>query len=369
MTLLVVVVLALGVFLGLRQSRVRTTAISQPLDRPAGHPKLPAPSIPQYHQTESDPAPPPSRIRKMLTGEELPEIRPEQLEEYLASNHRNAASLIAAFRLTGDRRFFDEAVEKAPNDPRVACASWFRTQDKVERQKWLEKWEKADPRNALASYLAAANLFKSGMNDAALGQLEAVGDKTEFSYFARESILDCEEAYEAAGYSETEAKMAATMGLLLPHLVELKGLSQNLADLALAYRDAGDEASAQAALNIGFQMTRRIAAGPSCLIEDLVALAAENNLLKGMDPNSPTGTPGKTVQDLQNETKERREALKTAGKASEAILQTLGEADLGGYCDRVQLFGERAAMDWLKEKFGSPQDSSAPTDGLKARLH
>jgi hypothetical protein len=356
LALLAVVVLAVGAFLGLRESRhevvMPPTLPSPPASQP--RPKLPAPAIPPIQQAEANATPQPSRIKKMLNGEELLEIRPEQLDGYLAANHRNVASLLAAFRLTGNRAFLNEAAEQAPNDPRVAFESWSRTQDKAERQKLLETWERSNPNNALATYLAAANLFKSGMTDAALGKLAEAAGKSDFSYFARESVLDCEEAYEAAGYSDAEAKVAASMELPLPHLGELKGMSQNLADLAKAYRIAGDDASAQAALNIGFEMAGKMATEPSYLIEDLVQLAVQNNLLQGLDPNAPSGIPGKSVQQLQDEAKARREALKADAQQSAAIFQNLSDADLAGYCDRIRLFGERAAIEWFKQKFGPP---------------
>ena len=85
-----VVVLAVGAFLGLRESRRKAvmplTLPSPPASPP--RPKLPAPAIPLIHQAEAGATPQPSLIKKLLNGEELPEIRPEQLEDYLAANHR-----------------------------------------------------------------------------------------------------------------------------------------------------------------------------------------------------------------------------------------------------------------------------------------
>ena len=356
LALLAVVVLAVGAFLSLRESRRKVvmppTLTSLPESSP--RPTLPAPAIPLIHQAEAEATPQPSLFKKLFNGEGLPEIRPEQLDDYLAANHRDVASLLAAFRLTRNRAFLNEAAQQAPNDPRVAYESWLSTQDKAEREKWLEAWERSNPNNALATYLAAANLFKSGMNDAALGKLAEAAGKSEFSYFAKETVLNAEEAYKAAGYSDAEAKAAASMGLLLPHLSELKGVSQNLADLAQAYRAAGDAASAQAVLNIGFDMAAKIATQPSYLIEDLVQLSVQKNLLQGLDPNAPSGIPGKTVQQLQDEANARQAALKADAQQSQAILQNLSDADLARYYDRARSLGERAATEWLKQKFGPP---------------
>jgi hypothetical protein len=127
LALLAVVVLAVGVFLGLRESKREVVMPPKFTPSPASPPrlKLPAPAISLIHQAEADATPQPSRIKKLLNGEELPEIRAEQLDGYLAANHRNAASLLAALRLTGNRAFLNEAAEQAPNDPRVAYESGF----------------------------------------------------------------------------------------------------------------------------------------------------------------------------------------------------------------------------------------------------
>ena len=350
-----------GMLGGLYLLREHTTANSAapsvvsiaPADA-ARKPRLPAPRTAERSTADAEPVPQVSRIQKLLKGEELPEIKVADLEGYLAANHRNATSLLAAFRLTSDRELLKEAAEKFPDDPRVAYESWFRTQDKAERQKWFEKWEQATPDNALASYLAAANFFKLGDNDAALQKLEAAASKPDFSYFSRQSVQDAEEAYKAAGYSEAEAKMVAAFGLLLPHLTELKGMSQNLAELSTAYRQAGDPDSANAVVELGTQLAHRISAGPSFMIEDLVAIASESAVLKSLDPTSPSAVPGKTVQEELDALAAQRAALKQAGKEYEAVLGQASAEDLVGYCDRLKLFGEQQASSWLVEKYRTP---------------
>jgi hypothetical protein len=53
-----------------------------------------------------------------------PELSRAQIEAYLAANRRSAESLLAAFRLTGDRALLQEASEKYPNDAHVNYAAW-----------------------------------------------------------------------------------------------------------------------------------------------------------------------------------------------------------------------------------------------------
>jgi hypothetical protein len=52
--------------------------------------------------------------------------------------------------------------------------------------------------------------------------------------------------------------MIASSTLLLPQLAEYKGVSQNLVELANAYRQSGDEASAQAALQMATSLGQRL---------------------------------------------------------------------------------------------------------------
>lgn len=355
-----VVALLLGLLLlGALLSRSQKPGKDATSAETVARPKLPAPALKAQPAASTEPVVQESRIKKMMKGEALPEVTLRDLDIYLEQNHRNAESLIAALHITGNKELLREAAERFPDDPRVAWESWFRTQDPAERQKWLERWEKASPDNALANYLAAANLFKSGKTDAAIEKLEAAAGKIDFSFFAGENMLNAEEAYRAAGYSEAEAKVASTTGLLLPHLAELKKMSQSLSDLSTAYRQAGDEASARAVISMGLQMAGKFSSSQSFLIGDLVGIAIQANLWKSADPSGPSGVPGKTVQDMLDSVAAQREALKLAAKSTEAYLQSMNEQDLVAWCNRVRLVGEAQAMRWLQEKYGASAPSAS----------
>jgi hypothetical protein len=287
----------------------------------------------------------------MLKGEEMPPISIREVEAYLEANHRNAASLLAAARITGDEDLYKEAVAKFPDDPRVAFDGWRRTKDKEERKKWLEVMKKANPENALPNYLSAANFLKSGNTDSAIQEMEAASGKTDYSYHSRESIQDAEEAYRAAGYSETEAKLAATWSLLLPHLAEMKGLAKALSDISNGYKEAGDTASAEAVLRMGMQMGGRVAPRESFLIEDLVGIAVQNLMLKGADPSAPSYVEGKTNGQLMDELTRRRASIKELASEHEALFQNATEQDLAAFTDRAKVLGELQAIQWLKDKY------------------
>ena len=106
-------------------------------------------------------------IARLLKGEELPKLSPDQVRVYLEKNHRSVESLLAAFHATDDRTFLREAMEKHPGDPRLAYVAWCRSQSPEERRQWLDAFKQSAPDNALANYLSARDYFKSGQNDEA----------------------------------------------------------------------------------------------------------------------------------------------------------------------------------------------------------
>src|SRR5438094_7397370 len=188
-------------------------------------------------------------IALLLKGEELPKPRSEQVQSYLEENHRSVGSLLAAFHATDDRSFLREAMEKYPADPRLDYVAWFRSQSPEERRQWLDAFKQSAPDNAFANYLSARDYFKSGQNDQAVQELLVAATKPIQDY-SLDFVQNGEEAYRAAGYSDAEAKMIATSALLLPQFAEFKQVGLNLVDLANAYRQSGDGASAEAALQM-----------------------------------------------------------------------------------------------------------------------
>ncbi|HEX4644349.1 MAG TPA: hypothetical protein VH598_01945, partial [Verrucomicrobiae bacterium] len=113
-------------------------------------------------------------ITRIIHGEQPPALSAEQVEPYLAANHRNAASLLAAFRTTHDPAFLQEALQKYPNDPRVNFAAIFKPgATPEERRQMIDNFKQSDPNNPLANYLSARDYFKSGQAESALQEISA----------------------------------------------------------------------------------------------------------------------------------------------------------------------------------------------------
>jgi len=313
-------------------------------------------------QARVNPDSPATLITRLLNGEDIPRPGSAELEGFLDANGRRAGSLLGAFRATGDRNFLREAMEKAPSDPRVAFAAyWFGTTAKYdepaspERRQWLENLKQSDPNDSLGNFLSARDYFNAGQPDKALAELSAASGKTAYRDYSREFIQDAEEAYRAAGLSEAEAKVIACSELPLPHLAQLKKLAQGVVNLAGTYRQAGDEASAQAVLQLGLNVSQRLrSGGDQSLIQDLVGIATERIVLDGLDPAAAFGADGQTVKGRLDQMLQEREQIKASAKQIETMLPTMSEQDLVTFFDRTKTLGESAAMRWALEKYRQP---------------
>ena len=84
------------------------------------------------------------------------------------------------------------------------------------------------------------------------------------------------------------------MGALLPELAQLKQAGLGLAELAKKYQQAGDDASARAALDMALTLGHRLDQSPQVtIIQELVGIAIERNPPKPQKqaPRTPAGRP------------------------------------------------------------------------------
>jgi len=286
------------------------------------------------------------------------QVTPEQIEPYLQKNRRSAESLLAAYLVTRDRALLREAMEKHADDPR-ACflayqllAFWDREQSTPqERQAWLDAFKRAAPDNALPHYLAAAEYLESGQTELALQELLAAAGKPALTDYSIDYIYLREEAIRGAGYSEAEAKIVGAFGLLLPHLSQLKQLFVNAIELAKTYQAAGDVSGAQTLFHAVFNSGQLLENDTPLLITKMVGNAAQRMVLDAMDPNSPFGANGLTVQQQRESINMRRETLRELAKVLE-LLPNLPEQDLVVFFDRVKHFGDEPALRWLQNVYG-----------------
>jgi RNA polymerase sigma factor (sigma-70 family) len=284
-----------------------------------------------------------------------PKLTAEQAEDYLKENGRKASSLLAAYRTSGDPKLLKEAMEKYPDDPQVAFEAAFANDSSPEQQRqWLDTFEKSAPDNALANYLSADNYFKAGQTDQAVQELTAAAGKQQFQDYTLDRVQNDVEAYLSAGYPVAEAEYLSTWQLALPQLAPEKQLGQDLIDLANAYKQSGDQASAQTALQMAVNLGQRYSptAAGEAIIDQLVGLAIQRGALSAMDPNSPYGDSGQSVQDQLNQLTQQRAALKDLGQQIGSLLEKVSDQDWISYYNRWMISGEAAAGQWPVNKYG-----------------
>jgi RNA polymerase sigma factor (sigma-70 family) len=339
----------------LRQQMAKLQIENERLSKHPPTPRLPAPPM---HVTTSTNA-----LVEDLQSTDLyarfkdkpPKLTAGQVEAYLKANGRKASSLLAAYRTSGDPALLKEAMEKYPNDPQVAFEAVFDKDLSPEKQRqWLNMFEKSAPDNALANYLSALNYFNSGQIDQGVQELSAASGKQQFQDYTLDRWKDDEEAYLSAGYSSAEAGYLSTFQLALPQLAPVRQLGQDLVALANAYSQSGDQASAQAALQMAVNLGQRYvpASAGEAVLDQLVGIAIERMALSAMNPNSSYGDDGQTVQDQLNQLAQQRAALKALGQQVDLVLPTMSDQDWINYTDRWMVFGELAADQWLVNKLG-----------------
>src|ERR1051325_104460 len=189
-----------------------------------------------------------SEMYALLTNK-VARLTKAQVEPYLKTNGRSAASLLAAFRTTGDLALLAEARRKFPNDLEVGFETAIRNDaSRPERRARVGGVQTGAPENALANYLSALDLFKSGQKDAAVQELNAGATKQQFQDYTSERTRTDEDVYRTAGYPPGEAQMIANCFLPEAHLVQMNELGQSIVALAADYGQSGDTTSQEAAL-------------------------------------------------------------------------------------------------------------------------
>lgn len=274
------------------------------------------------------------------------------MEAYLAVYGRQASGLLAGYRTSGNPLLLKEAMANFPNDPQVAFEAVFAPDLSPEqRRQWLEAFKQNAPDNALANYLSARDYLKAGQTDQAVQELLAAAAKGVFQDYTLSRRQDDEEAYLAAGYPTAQAKMIGSGQVELPQLAELKNLGLQMVDVAGAYRQAGDDASAQTVLEMAVGLGDRYSSA-DCAISHLVGLAIERNALAAMTPGSVFGNSGQTAQELLDLLTQQKTAINTLFRDDDSLFEAMTDQDWINDIDRDKSFGEESARRWLQAKYG-----------------
>ncbi len=328
--------------------------------KPTTKPHVPA-NAPRSEPEARAQEPSPTSLLTRLTRDGIapPDVTLAQVEPYLRANGRSAGSLLAAFYVTGDQGLLREAMEKYPKDPKVCFVGYltgpYKDREPVaaDQRQWLEAFKQSTPENPLGSYLVARECFKSGQTDQAVQELQASANKPKLGDFAADFIQNADAIWRAAGYSEAEAKVFASVLLPTRYLTELRSLGQNLVELANGYRQAGDQTSAQAALQVALTMGQQLdQPSNSGFMRNVVGLEIQKQALGAMDPSGPYDEAGKTVQDRLEEIGRRRASLVSMAQQwlTAADNGTPSEEDFVNFFEPQRTVGSEEALRWWANK-------------------
>ena len=270
----------------------------------------------------------------------------EEIDAFVSSRNRSVDSLLSAFRLGGDQAFLKEAMERFPDHPQVLVMSLSQEPRAEQRLAILENLKRADPDNALGNCMSACALLELGRKQAALEELQKSVGKP-FGNFAMESALNDEELYLASGVPSAEAKMMALFGLNNPHILKMRGLADGMRTMIADYQAAGDGESAVALRAIQVELGQQLQESGNG-IDLLVGMLVEKKALEGVDSQEAATRLEELAQQKQSFTGKSEQVVNLMSDPA------VPEGDWLLYFDRVKLFGEAAANEWMLEKHPRP---------------
>lgn len=344
------VMAAVGVIalLGWKMAGAPPVEVSSPLHKPLAlkAPTAPAPRIAPPNRSSAKPPAVPTKptgplARLFENQSKAFKLTPAQLQAYLATHKRNAESLLAATRLSGEMAFLQEAARNFPADPAVQLELALRSEVPEERQRALEALRQVDPDNALADHLSAFEHLRAGDPEAAFADLILAASKSRMDIYAPAALQSSEEAYLAAGFTPVEAKAAAMLGFRFQEVDPLQELSKQLAELQTAYADQGDATSAEAVRQMGHTLSQQVLSNAQFILQEVVGMGMEQSFL---DPA--------TSATRQQEIQQRFDGLMslTSHPKQRALMFGGSAADISLYLDRQKLYGEEAALRWWIER-------------------
>jgi RNA polymerase sigma factor (sigma-70 family) len=296
-------------------------------------------------------APPFQQVTQFLMAHyQLPR---EQVEAYLAQNHRNVESLFAAFQVSRDLSYLREAATNSPADPAVQCAVIANKLYPEEQRKWIDAFKASSAENALPWYFSALDDFKAKQPDQAVQELNQAGRRQFYADYAAQTCQAVEEMYASAGWPALAAKAGApgTASSSLPMV--LKDLANEALQTQQACAGRGDASAANsmASLGMGLGDQLRRNSGP---LTELVGIAIQKKILAQLDPSGSYDFLGRPITELQAELDRQKASIREALQVRDELRPTLDETELNNYWEREKIYGEMYALQWLQSKHRQP---------------
>jgi serine/threonine protein kinase len=289
-------------------------------------------------------------------GASLPFLTSAQIEAYVAQNKRNAESLLAAYRISANVTYLKEAASTFPADRDVQYAVIAAKAFPAAQRQWIDAYKASSPDNALAGYFSALEYFRAGQTNLAVQELAEATRKPAFRAELAPMLQAVEEVNLSAGMAAHEAKMAALAECgLMPHLALMRELANAMEAAARQYREQGDSTAAESLAGMGLVLGNHLetGGGSQTVMSQLVGMVIEKMFVRQLDPNSRDPL-GRRVGEVSAAIEQHHQTLKSYRAMTPRVILNMSRAELATYFERVKLYGEEAALSWLKAKHEAP---------------
>jgi hypothetical protein len=285
-----------------------------------------------------------------LTAGGAEEITASDFEKWLDGKKGDSRSLAEAQAMVGiltdNPDLIRKAIEADPENPHLLyIGATLASLTGEERLALSERFFLQDTQNGLAAYIYAAELFKSGDTKKGIEILSSSQDRPRIDAFATRMQLLMDDAYIAAGYSPSEAKVLSVFNRGIPYYSSLQSLAGSINDLGDSL--PANEAADLRALAASMGMRLNDQASSVSFIDHLIGLKLEEKTLAGLANNAPSPYEGMTVEQARQViTNEREEIRKVMEQAPTDVILSSEPELVDGYLDRVRLVGELEATKW-----------------------
>lgn len=290
--------------------------------------------------------------RLIERDDEVLRLPRERIDSYLALNHTNADSLLAAWQAAGDREYLKRAAAQFPDDPKVLVSVITMDVFPERRREWIDRLKRSAPDNPLANYLSARDYLAAGQSEQALRELAEAQSKGGYSDYTAERLQDLEEIQLLSGRTPSEAKAIAGSGLLLPHLKSLRELGEQLSTLERNCVARGDLTAAQGIALAGWSLTENLTSGETAqaVVHQRIGLRIREQLLEPLPSETTADFLQGTPRDALARVAARKEALESLSPLFDQMLARGDEPEIIAFFDRMKLYGEEGALKWLQSR-------------------
>ncbi|MEM7011925.1 MAG: hypothetical protein AAF585_10625 [Verrucomicrobiota bacterium] len=280
------------------------------------------------------------------------ELTDQQISDFVESRNANAASLIAAWDITGDEKWLRRAAEMHLDSPRVAVAMLLHHGASSENSgQWIDSLIRNDPDNAAGNLFAARAAMASGDHESAIAELTIMetANRTDFYTDSSRSMLLA--AYRHAGHRGVAGEFFANMSVKLPS-GEMIGLNRDLADAMTVAHLSGSEDEVLQLGEAGMAAASQTVCndGTGYVLTQLIGISMQRKILHQLNeydlvPGGPELVLNR-LADLDQEVA----SIEQVSTQGNDLVPSMTEVEFGKYLRRFRAEGELGAMRWLIEQ-------------------